>query len=145
MNLNRQGCVYLDIIQIYKLSIAGSGVRTVAQHIYDTQVKLAAYNFPGAGFPLIRMVNKPDEERNRRAALRMCGKGKRPTGMECDEYPFAATYEGCITGIFRFLKVVCDGRLVIGSENSLEGFLRNRFWNDYRVLHDDPFYVQITP
>jgi hypothetical protein len=66
------------------LVIDSTKMPTIATHIRQAQA---------AGYPsiLTRTTIKSQIESNRDAA---CGSFTRPPGKECDEYPFASTYEG---------------------------------------------------
>lgn len=81
---------------------------SVAEHIKtaftkpgDTKPEMAAKKAPDqtAGEPLYRLVDKTRKDENRKEAVKQC---RRYWGAnyswggtrECDEYPFATTYEG---------------------------------------------------
>ncbi|MGI5484726.1 NucA/NucB deoxyribonuclease domain-containing protein [Streptomyces lavendofoliae] len=62
------------------------------------------------------------------------------TRIQCDEYPFASTYEGSLKGDNRF-----SVRLIEGTDNEAGGRMLNSVYISNRILDGDPFYVQITP
>jgi hypothetical protein len=66
------------------LVIDSSKMPTIAAHIRLAQ----AQGYPST---LTRLTNEERIKSNRQAA---CGNFARPAGYECDEYPFASTYEG---------------------------------------------------
>lgn len=86
----------------------GAEERAVAQHIKtaftkpeDTKPYMSAKKVPGQSVkdPLHRTVDGTRNKENRKAAVKQCkrywGDGYSNGGTrECDEYPFAATYEG---------------------------------------------------
>lgn len=116
------GCVFSAVKQHWRVSINGNGrdFQAVAAHILCQQKTLpgnpGVYATDGSGNPLTRMYNPTDKERNRSKAARECGKYKRPVinGVKytCDEYPFASTYQGCVTGKNTYAQGDCDGTLV---------------------------------
>ncbi|MBN6057926.1 hypothetical protein JYK22_38755, partial [Nonomuraea sp. RK-328] len=65
-------------------------------------------------------------------------------GLQCDEYPFAATYEGAAgrdgkgTGHYSI-------RAVSATHNGLHGSASGNFYADYRVNASDSFWVLIVP
>lgn len=86
----------------------GAEEKAVAEHIrtaftapLDTNPYMSAKNVPGQDTktPLHRLVEQTRKDDNRKAAVRQCkrywGEGYAWGGTrECDEYPFATTYEG---------------------------------------------------
>lgn len=83
----------------------------------------------------------------------------RPTGYECDEYPFASTYEGAAynphSGItFSFCKNThlsqttanpkWESCFVPKAQNSSAGGALGAFWSANRTLDNDRFHVNVT-
>ncbi|MEV6983688.1 DUF4082 domain-containing protein [Sphaerisporangium sp. NPDC051017] len=61
-------------------------------------------------------------------------------GLECDEYPFASTYQGAATANGAY-----SVRAVNGRQNNAQGDALKRFYADYRVGAENPFWVLIEP
>ncbi|MFJ5680867.1 NucA/NucB deoxyribonuclease domain-containing protein [Streptomyces sp. NPDC093097] len=59
--------------------------------------------------------------------------------LQCDEYPFASTYEGSTKGDDRY-----SVRLIDGKDNETGGNRLNAMYIANRILDDDPFFVTIT-
>ncbi|GAA3844265.1 hypothetical protein GCM10022226_79200 [Sphaerisporangium flaviroseum] len=113
----------------------------LAQHIKDAQND----GLPGAldYEPLHRLVNETYQENNRRRA---CPDTlPRPTGKSCDEYPMASTHEGAWTYLEWYKVDHFSRRMIDATQNSLGGSALGAFYNNYRVIDDDPFYMNITP
>ena len=133
------GCVYSQVPGIFALSAApDSNVKDAATFYRDAQNNLP--NHPGRfpdGVPLHRTR---DTSANRAVSEAECDRRfgcPRPSGYDCDEYPFAATSEGVATGNF-------DLRLVPSGQNSEVGrMLGSQFYLYNRILDGDPFYVYI--
>ncbi|MEV0352039.1 Ig-like domain-containing protein [Nonomuraea sp. NPDC050680] len=60
------------------------------------------------------------------------------TGKHCDEYPFASTLEGAANNFFDF-----SVKLISVCANCAAGSTQSIFWQRYRVLPGDTFYVKI--
>lgn len=125
------GCVVPQGVPILHYSAAaGSPVQEVAQHIADAQ----AAGQPGApGTPALqRLMSKAAADKNRGI---VCPPSfPRGTGQQCDEYPFASTYQGG-TG--------ADPRALDATQNRSAGGTLSQFYRKSRLLDTDPFYVQI--
>ncbi|TDD60414.1 hypothetical protein E1293_45750 [Actinomadura darangshiensis] len=79
-------------------------------------------------------------DKNRTAAC-AAAPDPRPTSKDCDEYPFAATYQGAALegkGDFHW-------ELIDSSDNRAEGAYRKQFYLENRVVDEDPFWVKIVP
>ena len=66
------------------LIMSSQRIPKIAEHIRQAQAS-------GQPSILTRVKDKSRINSNRRAA---CGKFVKPSGQQCDEYPFASTYEG---------------------------------------------------
>lgn len=90
---NKQGCVVLGATPILDMTTRPNAAAH-AQHIGDAQ-RSGLPGAPGVR-PLTRSTNATVIQNNRNSS---CNKvpGPRPSGMDCDEYPFASTYEGGFT------------------------------------------------
>lgn len=136
------GCVYSQVPGLFALSAAPnqepeSNVEDAAKFYRDAQDRLA--NHPGRlpdGVPLHRTL---DTSANRDVSTPECDRrfgSPRPSGYDCDEYPFASTREGAATGNF-------DLRLVLREQNRRAGGFLSDFYIKQRILNGDPFYVYI--
>jgi hypothetical protein len=113
----------------------GGPYKEVVEHIRDAQ----AAGLPGAypnGIPLHRTYNQDQNEANREAA---CPRNLlKPPGKSCDEYPFASTHEGGLTGNF-------SRRMVDAIQNRDAGISLNLSYYSERVLDGEEFWVYIVP
>ncbi len=100
--------------------------------------------------PLHRLIDSVANDSNRTAAGRICddvwGSDGRSPNLNCDEYPFASTYEGAYTSTSSgTLLAVWNGsaRLINGDDNQTAGrYLNTRFYTVNRILDSDPFFVE---
>jgi hypothetical protein len=104
---------------------------------------------PGKTEPLTRMFNEADKEANREHSRMLCRKyfGAWNGDLQnCDEFPFASTYEGSLTGPrdkgwgdrFSVRLIDADDNKYVGNE-----LLEVRFYRALRVLDGDKFYVTV--
>ncbi len=140
---------------------AGAEERGVAQHIktaftvpQDTKPYMSAKKVPGqsAKDPLHRLVNKTRKDDNRKAAVKQC---KRYWGanytqggkLECDEYPFATTYEGAAEADHdsEAKKFNFSVKPIPAAENLAGGNILRSFYAKNRIIDgmDDGFLVKI--
>jgi len=82
----------------------------------------------------LNRVSAAARDANRRAALR--GQPSAPAGQSLDEYPFACSAQG---GCGSFVRPVPIG------EQSYQGGVLSRFFQNNGVQPGDPFYVQFGP
>ncbi|MFF4237579.1 NucA/NucB deoxyribonuclease domain-containing protein [Actinomadura geliboluensis] len=142
-----QGCVMKDFQPIYKVYLDDTdpltGTSEVALHIQDAQNQTSHHwgrlqslgNEPD-GEPLSRLINKDLQNRNRTEA---CGNRNPGAGESCDEYPFASTRQGAaLEG-----KNDYSWRNINENHNSKEGSLRGAWYNAYRVMDWDKFWVRV--
>ncbi|WP_336324041.1 NucA/NucB deoxyribonuclease domain-containing protein [Streptomyces lavendofoliae] len=141
---------------------AGAPERAVAEHLRtaftkpgDTKPEMAAKKVPGqaAKEPLHRLVDPKRKEDNRKAAVKQC---KRYWGdnysqgatRECDEYPFATTYEGAAQPDYDgdAKKFNFSVKPVAKQDNGAAGSLLLGFYAKNRLVDglEDGFLVQIT-
>ena len=147
------GCIFRNVTEVFRLSRTDRRVTETAQHIEDAQfrpwltVPFSPWkSVPGSvssGRPLERNFYDFDLQRaNRRAATATCS-SINPTyavfGQECDEYPFASTFQGAATGDDY------SARPVTANDNSVAGGNLSAFYGGQRILHEDTFYVDIVP
>ncbi len=137
---NYPGCVIPAFIPEVDLS----GLPTISKNIAQVQNRGSHLGQPGSGNPLYRNSGGAEKAYNRQIS---CPKAlKRPTGYECDEYPFASTTMG--GG-----KAAPADRYVgwvPAAENHLQGGLLSTFFSTDRVFpaftyggQGDPFYVYV--
>jgi hypothetical protein len=158
----RAGCIFPEVKPTYVLD--GELYESVAAHVR----KAIGSGLPGSETmraPLTRLFGSTKRIANHRVACRSFKVSRpdvdgRPTS--CDEYPFAATYQGASTtttpGIARtfsgcnikksqqtpWTSTGPDGFsrcFVFADENSREGGTRSAFYQSQRLLDGDPFWV----
>ncbi|MGW1116912.1 NucA/NucB deoxyribonuclease domain-containing protein [Streptomyces tanashiensis] len=61
------------------------------------------------------------------------------TGLDCDEFPFGATWEGLAAGPEFSVKYLDS------SQNRSAGGTLGNWYTKGRILHKDKFFVKITP
>jgi hypothetical protein len=108
----------------------------LARHIKDAQ---NTQNLPGKHGTkryLTRLTNKDKIRENRATA---CPSSLvRPPGKQCDEYPFASTWQGAKTGGGKFSR-----RMIDGKQNEEGGKALSRFYLYNRIIEKDKFLVWI--
>lgn len=146
---------------------AGSTYRAEAIHIDDalhhperTFPAFIGKNVPGENRPLHRLMGSA-ADRNRDEARKVCvdvwGPQYSEGGLECDEYPFRATYEGAA---YSTSGITCDNptatqpanwrkwngsaRPIDGPQNGAGGSALSAFYRTNRMLDCDAFYVKIV-
>lgn len=162
-NPDRKGAATFSYVPTMTYSAKpGAEERAVAQHIKtaftapeDTKPYMSAKKVPGqaASDPLHRTVNKARKEANRKAAVKQC---KRYWGAnyshgstrECDEYPFATTYEGAAEHDFDedAKKFNFSVRPIPKDDNGAGGNILTSFYAKNRIVDgmDDGFIVKIV-
>lgn len=129
----------------------------LASHVSRAQ----ASGLPGApgGTPLIRTTNKTTIKTNRNRA---CYQRPSIAGKSCDEYPVATsreglaslsdtawkkarrTFPGCKFNLPKRTGAVGASACMISArEQSSQGGTNNGFYQEWRVLDGDPFYVDV--
>ncbi|MEV7628953.1 NucA/NucB deoxyribonuclease domain-containing protein [Actinoplanes sp. NPDC089786] len=104
---------------------------------------------PGRTEPLTRMYNPAANSSNRNKSENMCRKiyGDWDSNLDnCDEFPFASTYEGSKTGPDKYgWGERYSVRLIDKTDNQYVGrqMLETEFYRPLRVLDGDPFYVAV--
>ncbi|USK34086.1 hypothetical protein LIT25_01175 [Bacillus sp. F19] len=89
--------------------------------------------------PLTRLYSKYDPAQyaaNRKAKDAACAKLSKPEGYECDEFPFASTYEGAGAGDGRF-----SVRYISRAANNTHGRWLAAWYAYDRILHNDKFFI----
>ncbi len=161
-NPARKGAATFSYVPALTLSAkAGADERTEAQHIRqaflvpgDTKPYMSA-NVPGqtAKDPLHRTVSAARIDKNRAAAVKQC---KRYWGAnytdggkkECDEYPFASTYERAAENYSdpEVTKFNFSAKPIATEDNQAGGSILKSFYAKNRIIDglDDAFIVKIT-
>ncbi|WP_425336587.1 NucA/NucB deoxyribonuclease domain-containing protein [Streptomyces profundus] len=127
-----------------------------------------ASGLPGArgGTPLTRLVSPTLNQANRDTACPDTSVGgyPRPEGFSCDEYPFASPVNGAYTSgqdgtphpgpTFNWCQINTlptgsgangwSACMIPGPENSLGGSRLGGFYQSYRVIDGDDFWVLIV-
>jgi len=136
------GCVFAGAksVLVYSLSSAAHG--QVAVHVRDAQNALSTHpgrltNWTKNGTPLHRTTVTAIKNANTAAKNAACARLTRPTGYQCDEYPFASTKEGGNTGIFSV-------KMVNGTQNMSAGGSLGVLYDLGRVGNGGEFWVQIV-
>ncbi|SNR59103.1 NucA/NucB deoxyribonuclease domain-containing protein [Actinoplanes regularis] len=153
----QHGTVFPRYLPSFALSMSDPQIRDSALHIYDAQNRpertfpaWLGKSVPGktAEDPLHRMFNEALKKDNRAASIGFCIDTWGPydeTGLDCDEYPFASTQEGAVTGTTDPQRPRSSARLIPGDDNQLAGSRLGAFYSNQRVLDTDAFTVNITP
>jgi hypothetical protein len=145
---SRPGCVFP--LQTPTLSYHFGSEGELAEHISRAQRS----GLPGT---LTRVTDSVRIAKNRATA---CRASYRSPGKDCDEYPFASTYEGAASGGGPRTFAGCGISAVPQGATGSKGFsvcMINRgqnqtggsqllfFYNNNRVLDKDPFRVSVGP
>jgi hypothetical protein len=154
------GCVFPDNIPVMQYARAGA-YPELAHHLDDAQKSGLPGAYP-AGPPLTRLVDKPEQDKNRNKACPRQDRGgyPRPPTKSCDEYPMASTRQGAAQAPVGAARTHdwCQINEPAGSgpvgysvcmidavQNSSGGqSLNDYFYTRERVIDADPFYVWIT-
>jgi hypothetical protein len=146
------GCIVPGVVPYYPYYLDG-GYPELARHIKLAQDSGLPGKYPG-GRPLTRSTGN----RSLNDAITCPDRLVRPDGHDCDEYPFASTYQGpYYTGVF--IARSHDGchlddqrargdqgfsRCMINSwQNQTGGARLGGFYTRNRVLNRDPFRIQV--
>lgn len=132
------GCAFNEITAVFTLSVSDPSVNETAQHI-----ALAQFELPGspgsliAGNPLTRLTDPVARVANRTAACQ--GFVPARPRDQCDEYPFASTYQGAaLAGPGNF-----SVASVAGLDNTTAGGRLGAFYQRNRIYDGEEFYVDI--
>ncbi|WP_328443713.1 NucA/NucB deoxyribonuclease domain-containing protein [Streptomyces sp. NBC_00386] len=161
-NPARKGAATFSYLTALTLSAKqGAEERAEAQHInqaflvpQDTKPYMSAKKVPGqtAADPLHRTVSTRRIDDNRKAAVKQCKRYWGPNytsgGKECDEYPFASTYEGAAEHSYdpEVREFNFSAKPIPGDDNQAGGSLLKSFYAKNRVIDglDDGFIVKIV-
>lgn len=135
------GCVFPDMAGWFVLSLSDTGAAVSTRHIYDAQANLpdhwAAYYSNLLGPPIYRMYDPATTQLNRDTSC--ADFVKQNTDDSCDEYPFAATYQGAYL-VGRDRTSVAHVPL---NDNKYGGSLYSAFLTTQRMLDGDPFWITV--
>ncbi|MFF1615240.1 NucA/NucB deoxyribonuclease domain-containing protein [Amycolatopsis sp. NPDC058278] len=133
-----QGCVdQAGPAYVEYNTIDNPQVGPVAQHVLTAiQTKPSHYGDPNTNHPLTRLTDKKAIDANR--AVSCAGVVVTPGVTSCDEYPLASSYQGGNGAApdDRSTAVVPKGA------NDSQGGLTQGYYDYYRILDADPFWVQ---
>ncbi|MFD3701463.1 NucA/NucB deoxyribonuclease domain-containing protein [Streptomyces sp. NPDC058646] len=159
---NKGGAAFSMIATLEYSSQPGAPEKAVADHIKQ------AFSNPTATKPLNALKNVPGDtvqeplhrlfldtkrhERNRAVAVRECkrywGANYTDGGKECDEFPFASTYQGSAVEEYdpHVEKNNFSAMPVPKTENGAAGTLLRGFYNNNRIIDglEDGFIVKIS-
>jgi hypothetical protein len=128
------GCVF----PAYVPSVDMSSLSTIAKNIRLVQSRGIHIGQPGSGRPLHRNTGVQEADNNRSIS---CPESvPRPTGYQCDEYPFASSFEGGAA-------MSPPNRIsawVPAVENNLQGQILQAFYRTNRLIQGSPgdaYYV----
>lgn len=130
----KPGCVLPAFIPTVDMS----SLPAIAKNIRKVQGRGGHVGKPGGRSPLNRTTSQQEVDDNRKL---VCPKHlKRPPGSQCDEYPFASSWQGGkrLPPIDRIIG------WVPAHENRRQGAILKNFYKDNRVLRGSPgdaFYV----
>jgi hypothetical protein len=133
-----RGCVFSDVAAVYYVYLTRHNEDGVAANVEAGQrTKPHHFGWYGHGSPLRRATSLTVQNRNRQAA---CGRTHYRKTWSCDEYPFAATYQGAYY-------YPHDSRTarVLGTQNSAESGYRTNMYRTERVLNLDRYWVFVEP
>ncbi|WP_307026255.1 NucA/NucB deoxyribonuclease domain-containing protein [Streptomyces canus] len=162
-NPDRKGAATFSYVPTMTYSAKpGAEERAAAQHVKtaftkpeDTKPYMSAKKVPGQTVkdPLHRTVSKDRRDANRKAAVKQC---KRYWGAnyswggdrECDEYPFATTYEGAAEHDYDddVKKFNFSVKPIAKTDNGAGGNILTSFYAKNRIIDgmDDGFIVKIV-
>ncbi|MFJ8602294.1 NucA/NucB deoxyribonuclease domain-containing protein [Streptomyces shenzhenensis] len=147
---------------LYYSKAVGAPEQAVALHIDkayrtpgQTQPPSSTKKIPGqtTDEPLTRLyADTARRDRNRSVAVSNCrqyfGPNYADGGKECDEFPFASTYQGAAASEYdpHQLRNNFSVQALDGVQNGNAGNLLGQFYSKYRLLDgpDDGYLVQIT-
>jgi len=128
------GCVFSDVAAAYYVYLKGHNEDQVADNIEIAQkTKPHHFGWYKHGDPLTRATSSAVAADNRKAA---CGKTHYNKPYSCDEYPFAATFQGA-----HYFPADNRTAKVLGSQNSAEGAYRINMYRSERLLNKDAYWV----
>lgn len=137
-------CIFAGVVPQWTLNRADAEVGDVAKHVYQ------AINDPNSTLPpdpsgnkyipynLTRTVDTNLNQAQQDRAKYQCKKWfNREPDEQCDEYPFASTYEGT----FNDPETNYSVKFIDATQNETEGWKRGLWYKDDRILELDGFRV----
>ncbi|MFJ6668965.1 NucA/NucB deoxyribonuclease domain-containing protein [Streptomyces sp. NPDC091383] len=147
--------IFDRVVPVMHYSLTSTAHGEVAQHIYDAQTNPGSTwppkdgkSIPGSiasGKRLMRLYSGWDANAdqaykdNSKAKDDACADLQKVDGEDCDEYPFASTWEGAGAGDGNF-----SVRYLNSVQNRSAGGSLAAWYNSDRILHFDQFYVKIS-
>lgn len=143
------GCRFPAYPAVFELQASNPEVDESARHL-----KAALDSLPGnpgrwnpdpalRGSALTRQADPKEIEKNRAASVELCRQrfpGSAAPGLNCDEYPFAATRQGAAQSPAEVVSV----KYIDASDNKrVGGHLKGFYCTHARILDGEPFWVSI--
>lgn len=137
-------CIYSDVLPGYSLNVNDSAIQGVALHIRDAMANPNSTK-PETGYNKIipnlleRTTDQALIKAQRDRSKYQCGKWwgePNPPGKDCDEYPFASSYQGSYSTENDYSVLYVDS-----AQNQLEGSRRGGWYTADRILEGDRFLV----
>jgi hypothetical protein len=160
--LNGFGCIQPTFTPSFELNLADPAVDQAAHHIYEAQASGLGGADPRSSMPNRSPLHRlTDDYLSQQNTNRACPASYvRPSGFQCDEYPFKSSWEGAATqnpggpartnpgwcnipepaGSGPFGYSVC---MIPGTQNASAGGKLGNFYLTNRVMSGDAFYVWI--
>ncbi|WP_221563283.1 NucA/NucB deoxyribonuclease domain-containing protein [Alkalihalobacillus sp. TS-13] len=153
----RQGAVFSKATPIFNVPItepefemldeAGQHWKYAMDHPEQTKPQMIGKQIPGAvgESTLTRMYTKRHQEdynRNRNKTRRVCDRefgDEDRTGKQCDEYPFASTWQGSATNGADNFSV----KMISADSNQAAGTWLGAWYAYDRILDGDEFHVEV--
>lgn len=158
---NNTGSIFDRVDPYLRYSLSDPEVDETAQHIYDAQNHADTRTYPKVNYtktipggsaadPLHRLFhNGTRRDQNRAAAISVC-RAQWPNysdnGKDCDEYPFATTYEGSARDQYQANEPYgrFSARALDSADNQEAGSRLGAWYGADRILDGDAFYVDIA-
>nr|WP_241670623.1 NucA/NucB deoxyribonuclease domain-containing protein [Streptomyces lavendulae] len=132
---SRAGCAIPDV----PTGVSMVGLARIDEGIRKLRASGGHYGDPNGGKPLHWMINKKQEDANRKAVCPTSAPPdmKRAGRTSCDEYPFASSYEGGTHLPAKQREITW----VKVQENKSQGGRITAWRGKMHVMDNDPFYV----
>jgi Deoxyribonuclease NucA/NucB len=155
----QQGSIFDRVTPWIGYSVNDPAVNQSAHHIRDAQrqpgstyPRVAGKQIPGASAenPLHRLYHDTTRRRQNREgfAVPVCEQqwpGYPELSQDCDEYPFASTYEGAARHLYEDVPYGWFSvRPILFSDNQTAGSRLGTWYGADRILDGDAYYVRIT-
>jgi hypothetical protein len=158
----KTGAIFNRVDPYLRYSLTDPEVDESAAHIRDAQEYADTRTYPLVGYtktipgasgadPLHRLYHDVTRRaQNRNAAIRVC-EGQWPNypsnDQDCDEYPFATTYEGSARDLYQTSEPYgrFSARALDSDDNQEAGNRLGVWYSADRILDGDAFYIDIAP